>query len=117
MRIDIKTRRVELSAQEFATFRPGPGAGAGGAPWRAEAGRQWHETLRKDAEAEGLGWQFERAVACEVGALGWTIAITGRSDQWLETADQIHIREIKTISLKLPRKVEFLAGRYPQHFL
>lgn len=117
MRIDIKTRRVELSAQEFATFRPGPGAGAGGAPWRAEAGRQWHETLRKDAEAEGLGWQFERGVACEVGALGWTIAITGRSDQWLETADQIHIREIKTISLKLPRKVEFLAGRYPQHFL
>ena len=42
MRIDLKARRVELSAQEFATFRPGPGAGAGGAPWRAEAGRQWH---------------------------------------------------------------------------
>ena len=30
MRIDLKARRVELSAQEFATFRPGPGAGAGG---------------------------------------------------------------------------------------
>ena len=42
MRIDLKAKRVELSAQEFATFRPGPGAGAGGAPWRAEAGRQWH---------------------------------------------------------------------------
>ena len=50
MRIDIKAKRVELSAQEFATFRPGPGAGAGGAPWRAEAGRQWHETMRKVAE-------------------------------------------------------------------
>jgi hypothetical protein len=64
MRIDLKAKRVELSAQEFATFRPGPGAGAGGAPWRAEAGRQWHETMRKVAEAEGQGWQFERAIAC-----------------------------------------------------
>ena len=26
MRIDLKARRVELSAQEFATFRPGPAA-------------------------------------------------------------------------------------------
>jgi Rad3-related DNA helicase len=117
MRIDIKARRVELSAQEFATFRPGPGAGAGGAPWRAEAGRQWHETMRQVAEAEGSGWQFERAIACEVGALGWTIAITGRADQWLETGDEVRIREIKTISLKLPRKPEFLVGRYAHHFL
>ena len=117
MRIDIKAKRVELSAQEFATFRPGPGAGAGGAPWRAEAGRQWHETMRKVAEAEGQGWQFERSVACEVGALGWTIAITGRADQWLETANEVRIREIKTISLKLPRKPEFLIGRFAHHFL
>jgi hypothetical protein len=42
--------------------------------------------MRKVAEAEGQGWQFERSVACEVGALGWTIAITGRADQWLEAA-------------------------------
>ena len=117
MRIDIKAKRVELSAQEFATFRPGPGAGAGGAPWRAEAGRQWHETMRKVAKAEGQGWQFERNVACEVGALGWTIAITGRADQWLETANEVRIREIKTISLKLPRKPEFLIGRFAHHFL
>ena len=117
MRIDIKAKRVELSAQEFATFRPGPGAGAGGAPWRAEAGRQWHETMRKVAEAEGQGWQFERTIACEVGALGWTIAITGRADQWLETANEVRIREIKTISLKLPRKPEFLIGRFAHHFL
>ena len=117
MRIDIQARRVELSAQEFATFRPGPGAGAGGAPWRAEAGRQWHATLQKHAEAEGLGWQFERPVACEVGALGWTIAIAGRTDQWLETTDAVRIREIKTVSVKLPRKPEFLAGRFAHHFL
>lgn len=117
MRIDLKAMRVELSAQEFATFRPGPGAGAGGAPWRAEAGRQWHDTMRQHAEAEGRGWTFERAVACEIGALGWKIAITGRTDQWLETPTEIRIREIKTISLKLPRKVESLLGRYPHHFL
>ena len=38
MRIDIKAKRVELSAQEFATFRPGPGAGAGGAPLARRSG-------------------------------------------------------------------------------
>ena len=117
MRILIKTKRVELSAQEFATFRPGPGAGAGGAPWRAEAGRQWHETLRRHADAEGQGWTFEHAIASEIGALGWTIAITGRTDQWLERAGEIKIREIKTVSTSLPRKPEFLIKRYPQHFL
>ena len=117
MRIDVKARRIEVSAQEFATFRPGPGAGAGGSPWRAEAGRQWHETMRKQAEAEGAGWTFEQPITCEIVVLGWTVAITGRTDQWREAGGKVHIREIKTVSVSLPRRPEFLHGRYPHHFL
>ena len=117
MRIDIAARRVEVSAQEFATFRPGPGAGAGSAPWRAEAGRQWHENLRREAEQTNEGWEFEKALTCEIRALSWTIAITGRVDQWRHDAQTRHIREIKTVQVSLPRKPEFLAQRYPHHFL
>lgn len=117
MRIDVQGRRVEMSAQEFATFRPGPGAGAGGSPWRAEAGRQWHESLRREAEAEGAGWEFERGVACEIRALGWTVAVTGRTDQWRERDGVTEIREIKTVTSSLPRRTEWLLQRYPHHFL
>jgi len=117
MRIDVKARRIEVSAQEFATFRPGPGAGAGGSPWRAEAGRQWHETMRKQAEAEGADWTFEQPITCEIVVLGWTVVIAGRTDQWREAGAKIHIREIKTVSVSLPRRPEFLHGRYPHHFL
>ena len=117
MRIDVKTRRIEVSAQEFATFRPGPGAGAGGSPWRAEAGRQWHDTLRLQAEAEATGWTFEHGVTCSIVALDWTVVITGRTDQWREVAGAISIREIKTVTVSLPRRPEFLHARYPHHFL
>jgi Rad3-related DNA helicase len=117
MRFDIKSRRIELSAQEFATFRPGPGAGSGGAPWRAEAGRQWHETLRRQAEAEQDGWTFERAANCEVQALGWTLVVTGRADQWRAADGAVRIREVKTISQSLPRRSDQLTRRYPHHFL
>lgn len=117
MRIDVQARRVEMSAQEFATFRPGPGAGAGGSPWRAEAGRQWHASLRIEAEQEGAGWEFERGVACEIGALGWKVAVTGRTDQWRDRDGVTEIREIKTVTCSLPRRTEWLLQRYPHHFL
>jgi len=117
MRIDIKTKRIEVSAQEFATFRPGPTAGSGNSPWRAEAGRQWHETLRIHADAENNQWEFEKSVACEIKILGWIVCITGRTDQWREENGAVTIREIKTVTVSLPRKTEFLRQRYPHHFL
>lgn len=110
MRFDIKSRRIELSAQEFATFRPGPGAGAGGAPWRAEAGRQWHETLRRQAEAEQDHWTFEQAANCELQALGWRLVITGRADQWRAVDGAVRVREIKTVSTSLPRRPDQLVN-------
>lgn len=117
MRIDIKTKRIEVSAQEFATFRPGPGAGAGGSPWRAEAGRQWHETMRLETEAEKNNWEFEKGITCEIKVLSWTVCVTGRTDQWHEEDGVITIREIKTVSTSLPRKKDFLFQRYAHHFL
>jgi len=117
MRIDPKAWRIELSAQTFATFRPGPAAGPGAPAWRAEAGRQWHETLRERAEAMGAGWQFEVAVDCELKSLGWTLAIGGRADQWRESAGEVTIREVKTVMGGLPRDPAALRERYPHHFL
>lgn len=117
MRIDPKSWRIELSAQSFATFRPGPSAGASAPAWRAEAGRQWHETLRERAEATDAGWQFEINVDCEIGSLGWTLAITGRADQWREAAGEITIREVKTVLGGLPQDPDALRERYPHHFL
>ena len=117
MRIDPKAWRIELSAQTFATFRPGPAAGPGAPAWRAEAGRQWHETLRERAEATGQGWRFEVGVECELGSLGWTLAIAGRADQWREDGGDILIREVKTVTGGLPRDPDALRERYPHHFL
>lgn len=117
MRIDTQAWRIEISAQTFATFRPGPAGGSAAPAWRAEAGRQWHETLRERAEASGSGWQFEVAVDCELRSLGWTLAIGGRADQWRETGDAIAIREVKTVLGGLPRDPAALRERYPHHFL
>jgi DNA excision repair protein ERCC-2 len=117
MRIDIKAKRIEVSAQEFATFRPGPGAGASSSPWRAEAGRQWHETMRLQAATENAAWVFEQPSQCEISALGWKIIITGRTDQQCLTDGRLHIREIKTVITTLPRRPEFLQQRYAHHFL
>ncbi len=117
MLIDIKDKRIEVSAQEFATFRPGPGAGASSSPWRAEAGRQWHETLRQHAINESPDWVFEQSSKCEISALSWKIIITGRTDQQCLRGNRLHIREIKTVITTLPRRPEFLQQRYAHHFL
>ncbi len=117
MLIDIKTKRIELSAQEFATFRPGPGAGVSASPWRAETGRQWHETLRQQTEAEKQSWVFEQTMSCEIKALGWTIVISGRTDQQRKVDSTLYIREIKTVITSLPRRPDYLYQRYAHHFL
>ena len=117
MLIDLKSKRIELSAQEFATFRPGPGAGVSASPWRAETGRQWHETLRQQAEAEKQSWVFEQVMTCEIKTLGWTIALSGRTDQQREVDGTLYIREIKTVMTSLPRRPDFLYQRYAHHFL
>lgn len=117
MRIDPAAWRIELSAQAFATFRPGPAAGKPAAPWRAEAGRMWHDTLRTEAEATDEGWQFERAVATELKAKGWTLAISGRADQWLERDGRVTIREVKTVLGGLPLAPARARALHPHHFL
>lgn len=117
MRIDPAAWRIELSAQAFATFRPGPAAGRPAAPWRAEAGRLWHDTLRGEAEASGEGWEFERALKVELRAKGWTLAITGRADQWREAGGTVTVREVKTVLGGLPLAPARARAAFPHHFL
>lgn len=117
MRIDAAGWRIELSAQDFATFRPGPAAGRAAPGWRAEAGRQWHETLRREAEALGRGWRFEVALETELRCKGWTLRIGGRADQWREEAGDIEIVEVKTVLGGLPRPEARLRETHPHHFL
>ena len=59
--------------------------------------------MRKQAEAAGADWTFEQPITCEIVVLGWTVVIAGRTDQWREAGAKIHIREIKTVSVSLPR--------------
>jgi len=117
MRIDPKNWSIDLSAQDFATFLPGPAAGRSAPAWRVEAGRQWHETLREEAEALGDGWKFEVAIATELRAKGWTLRISGRADQWREKAGEIEIIEVKTVLGGLPRTDRQLRESHPHHFL
>ena len=117
MRIDPAAWRIELSAQAFATFRPGPAAGRPAAPWRAEAGRLWHDTLRGEAEASGEGWEFERALKVELRAKGWTLVITGRADQWRESEGKVTVREVKTVLGGLPIAPARARAAFPHHFL
>jgi DNA excision repair protein ERCC-2 len=117
MRIDTAQWRIELSAQDFAGFRPGPAAGRSAPAWRAEAGRQWHETLRQEAEAREEGWRFEVPLKAELRALGWTLAVTGRADQWREREGDIEVIEVKTVLGGLPRAPRLLRESHPHHFL
>ena len=53
MRFTPGQRRLELAASEFARFGEPPSSSvfAAGGRWRAEAGREWHDALRKEIEA------------------------------------------------------------------
>jgi Rad3-related DNA helicase len=117
MRIDPEGWRIELSAQAFATFRPGPAAGRAAPAWRAEAGRQWHETLRQETDARGEGWRFEVPVEAVLRAKGWTLVVSGRADQWREEGGDIEIVEVKTVLGGLPRAERLLRESHPHHFL
>lgn len=117
MRIDGDNWRIVLSAQDFAGFRPGPAAGRAAPAWRAEAGRQWHETLRQEADALGQGWRFEVATEAELKAKGWTLRVSGRADQWRESGGDIEIVEVKTVLGGLPRAERLLRESHPHHLL
>ncbi len=117
MRIDPRAWRIELSAQDFAGFRSGPAAGRPAPAWRAEAGRQWHTTLRDEAERRDEGWTFEVTIETQLQAKGWTLAVAGRADQWRERDGEIVVREIKTVMGGLPRTEMALREAFPHHFL
>ncbi|MDR2863445.1 MAG: PhoH family protein, partial [Puniceicoccales bacterium] len=106
MRFVPGQRQLEIAAGEFARFCEPPSAFYAGGSWRAEVGREWHTTLRRRADESGTGWAFESAVRTVWVQGKWTFVIEGRIDQLRRTGDPgspVEVREIKTVSLSLPR--------------
>ncbi len=105
MRLVPGQRRIEISAGAFALFGGSRVAGRCGR-WRAEVGREWHAALQAE-ENPAEGWRFEVAVKTFWVEDGWTLAVDGRIDQLRENAEEILVREVKTVSGPLPRPEEF----------
>ncbi len=117
MRFHQGERRVTLSVGEFSEFRQGPSlATRGYSPWRAAIGTAWHDSVRKQVSSHSPDTRFEVPLQGTWIEKGWRIELQGRADQWQEQDGRFLIREIKTISAKLPLAEEELFNRYPDYF-
>ncbi|MGF1484435.1 MAG: helicase C-terminal domain-containing protein [Opitutales bacterium] len=115
MQLHVGERRVSLSVGEFASFKVGPTGGRGGfAPWRAQAGTIWHQTLRSDLERTTAAARFEVPIEGVLLESGWRFELQGRVDQWLDGARPC-IREVKTVQRSLPEDAETLRAAYPEY--
>ncbi len=119
MEINPARRQASVNARELSNFRQNgislPGAG-GPSRWRATIGQQWHDHLRKQAQAAPGHAQFEKNLQGTWLEDGWTLTLTGKADQWLEQDGRTTIREIKTITSLLPMEDEELLAHYPAYF-
>lgn len=118
MRLYPDSRRACLNAREFAEFRVGPAAtGAGSGMqglWRAEIGRQWHETLgHEHRSATGSPGETEVSLEGTLSGDGWTLELTGRADQIRRSSEGTTIGEVKTVFRDLPAPEDDLLDAYP----
>ena len=122
MEFSLDARTARLSVGEFSQFHLGPSApGSGGASglWRAQLGTHWHNELRARATAEhATAAEFEIPITGAVFHRGWTIHLTGRIDQLLRpTSSSLTLREIKTVTRRLPADESELRRDYPEYFV
>ncbi len=119
MQLQAGERRVSLSVREFAGFTLGPVDSRGGyAPWRAQAGTIWHQTLRGEVEATAVPARFEVPLEGVLQEAGWRFHLQGRVDQWLDEPDgQRRLREVKTVQRNLPEDEATLRADYPEYWL
>ena len=119
MEFSLDHRTASLSVGEFADFSVGPhdaGSGSQGL-WRAQLGTQWHQELRRQTALEVPEATFEVAITGRVFHAGWTLALTGRIDQWVPRPDGgTTLREIKTVTRALPTSEDELRADYPEYF-
>lgn len=119
MVFDLDQRTVALSVGEFADFALGPREALGGPQgvWRAQLGTHWHNELRTRATAEhATAAEFELPITGRIVHRGWTFALTGRIDQIIR-GERLVLREIKTVTRKLPVDESELRRDYPEYFI
>lgn len=117
MRFHQGEKRVTISVGEFSEFHLAPSSSSAHySLWRASIGSAWHESLRQQVAFHTPDARFEVPLQGTWIEKGWRIELQGRADQWLEQDDSILIREIKTISDKLPLAEEELFNRYSDYF-
>ncbi|MEO6002117.1 MAG: helicase C-terminal domain-containing protein [Opitutus sp.] len=118
MEFDLDQRTASMSVGEFSAFTTGPrdaGSGMQGV-WRAQLGTHWHNELRSRASAETPHAQFEVPVSGQIFHRGWTLTLTGRIDQLLQSENALTLREIKTVTRPLPAEERDLRSAYPDYF-
>ena len=120
MDFSLDQRTASLSVGEFSQFTLGPhdtGGGTSGV-WRAQLGTHWHNELRAQATADhAAAAEFEIAITGKIFHRGWTLALTGRIDQLIRSADLLTLREIKTVTRPLPADETELRTDYPEYFV
>ncbi len=119
MDINAPDRTVSLSVGEFSDFSvyPRPRISTGNGAWRAQAGQQWHSAIQKQSEARGENMKSESPIEGNVLWKGWEFKLNGRIDQIKLSPAENRIREIKTVSTKLPIPKEEIISQYKHYCL
>lgn len=118
MIVHDEERRASLSITELANFSLGPQAGrqATAGLWRMRAGQAWHQTIQREDEAGRSGVASEVPITALWQDHGWSLHLHGRIDQQEDMGERICLREIKTVSRRLPMNETDLLAAYPAYF-
>ena len=115
MHWDWENRSLKLSAGELARFSLSAHLEERSGRWRVELGSHWHQVLRARVESGEPGWSFEKALSGTLFQDGWHFTVSGRLDQ-LKPGSEPILREVKTLSRRLPVEESDLRALYPQYF-
>ena len=118
MEINAPKRIASMSVGEFANFTPYPNrAGSEGfGIWRAQAGAVKHAEVQKLSAEANEGFQNEVPISGNLDWRGWKLELNGRIDQFDPSPNRPRIREIKTVTDRLPLPMHALSRRFPHYF-
>lgn len=117
MEVDFDAQSITAAVGALASFQ----LSADFAPpahgnWRAMLGTEWHTHMRQLAAAEDSAWQFEVPCSACLRVEGWQFSLSGRIDQFHQTAASTRLREVKTTRFPLPADPAELRQRFPAWF-
>lgn len=119
MEIDALKRTVKISVGAFTNFTPYPQryASEGFGIWRAHAGAEKHAEIQSSSTDATDGFQNEVPLTGALEWRNWTFELSGRIDQFDPNPKQQRIREIKTLTERLPLSLSEIKRRYPHYLL